>query len=199
MPKTSAVGHLISVDAIRGRDLIPSARHLLQAKKHDGRDGGFSLWDASSIFYELHEIHSNGNETPSVQTMMLLFAADLRFRLRWQIEPALQEGQTVIAAPYVETGIAFGLALGLSKQWLTELFRFAPKSKTAFWVGGNPPALHLLSANGRKRDGERKPSGRMAGFIEFCSSDLPISAEFFAKFAAHFDDLERRGKCRRLS
>jgi hypothetical protein len=56
-----------------------------------------------------------------------LYAADLAFRLRWQIRPALAEGRTVVAAPYVQTAIAFGRAAGLRAEWLTALFRFAPR------------------------------------------------------------------------
>jgi thymidylate kinase len=183
MPKGSGSGQLVSIDSIRGRDLIPSARRLLNLNGKGKRPGGFSAWDASSIFYELHGVQAEVEETLSPQTLLLLYAADLRFRLRWQIEPALLEGQTVIAAPYVETGVAFGLALGLSRRWITELFRFAPKPSAALWVEGNLPAK----------------SSPMSGFLEFCCDDLPLSADFFDKFVAHFDNLTRRGKCRRLA
>ena len=35
------------------------------------------------------------------QTLVLLYASDLLFRLRWEIRPALAEGRTVVVAPYV--------------------------------------------------------------------------------------------------
>jgi thymidylate kinase len=56
---------------------------------------------AASIFFELHGLESGEHMSP--RTLILLYAADLHFRLRWQILPALDEGQTVVAAPYVET------------------------------------------------------------------------------------------------
>jgi thymidylate kinase len=180
--KTEAPGQLVSVDAVRGRDLVPSAKRLLNLNGVRRPTGGFSTWDASSIFFELRGAETQSEETPSAQTLLLLYAADLRFRLRWQIEPALLEGQTVVAAPYVETGMAFGLALGLSRKWITELFRFAPKPSAAFWVAGGPAS-----------------SPPTAGFLEFCRCDLPMRDEFFQKFVAHFDELARRGKCRRLA
>ena len=34
------------------------------------------------------------------------------FRLRWEIRPVLEAGGVVIAAPYVETAVAFGAAAG---------------------------------------------------------------------------------------
>ena len=168
-------GQLISVDAIRGRDLVPCARNLLQTKR---RKDGFSTWDASGIFFELEGQRRALEEEPSAQTLVLLYAADLRFRLRWQIEPALAVGQTVVAAPYVETGIAFGLSLGLTRNWLNELFRFVPVASVGYWVGGNPAAS--LSPH--------------AGFLEFCGH--LTSKDFFGRFVSHFAALEERGKCR---
>jgi hypothetical protein len=50
-----------------------------------------SKCDGSSIFYEL----GRGDPTlakPSPRTLVLLYASDLVFRLRWEIQPALQQG-----------------------------------------------------------------------------------------------------------
>jgi hypothetical protein len=176
MPKSQTAGQLISVDAVRGRDLVPAAKRILQKKPN--WNCGFSTWDASSIFFEMDGI--SDDDRPSARTMLLLYAADLRFRLRWQIEPALQEGQMVVAAPYVETGVAFGSCLGLPRRWVTEVFRFAPKAGAAFWLDGSPQAARSSTA----------------GFLEFCHSLLPDN--FFPAFTAHFEALEARGKCRRL-
>ena len=182
MPKARGSGQLVSIDAIRGPDLASSAKRLLQASDK-GKAGGVSTWDASSIFFELDGIRSEIQEPLSSQTLLLLYAADLRFRLRWQIEPALVAGQTIIAAPYVETGVAFGLATGLPERWVTEVFRFAPDAEAAFWLEGTPATS----------------GSPTIGFLEFCNDDLRMQNEFFGKFTAHFDELERRGKCRRLS
>src|SRR5207244_10239312 len=59
--------------------------------------------------------------------LLLLYAADLAFRLRWQIRPALAEGRTVVAVPYVATAIAVGRAVSLPATWLAGLFAFAPR------------------------------------------------------------------------
>jgi thymidylate kinase len=88
--------------------------------------GGISRWDASGAFFEL-KLAKRKDLTPSVRVLLLVYAADLAFRLRWQIQPALGAGQTVVAAPYIETAVAFGEAAGLPRKWLVELFRFAPK------------------------------------------------------------------------
>jgi len=183
VPKAAGSGQLVSIDAVRGCDLVSCAKRLLQVDGARTRDGGFSTFDASSIFFDLAGVRDTVEQPASPQTLLLLFAADLRFRLRWQIEPALAERQTVVAAPYIETGMAFGLAFGVSRRWLTELFRFAPKPAASFWVDKGPSH-------------KQSPS---SGFLEFCSADLPIQEPFLSHFAAYFTELERRGKCRRLS
>jgi hypothetical protein len=58
---------------------------------------------------------------------LLLYAADLAFRLRWEIRPTLADGRAVVAAPYVDSAVAFGRAAGLKAGWLANLFRFAPR------------------------------------------------------------------------
>ena len=119
----SAKGSLISVDGVDAAAVLAAARAALGARSR----GGISRWDASGIFQEL-AVADAAAGTASARTLLLLYAADLAFRLRWQIRPALAEGRTVVAAPYVETAIAFGRASGLNAGWLTSLFRFAPRA-----------------------------------------------------------------------
>lgn len=171
----SRAGRLFSIDAASSRDLLPAARKFLQMRL-DG-EGGFSTWDASNIFYELHKLEQ-GN-LPSARTLLLLYASDLRFRLRWEILPALEEGQLVVAIPYVETGIAFGLANGIPEKWLNEVFRFAPAPKESFWLNGSPAQISSSD-----------------GFLEFCIDVLP--GDFFQRFCAHFVELQNCGKCKLL-
>ena len=174
--KMPASGQLLSLDAIEGRGAIAAAKKLL---KTHAAGGAFSTWDASSIFFEMHGLEVS--DRPSPRTLVLLYAADLYFRLRWEIIPALEEGKCVVATPYLETALAFGAVAGLPKKWTTEVFRFAPKASESFSFRGNGPSSAKLA-------------GPMAGFIEFCSSTL--NRDLRPKFAAYFDDLERRGRCR---
>jgi hypothetical protein len=116
---------LIAVDGVSALAIADEAR---AARSSKGRGGaaGISRWDASGIFHELTMADDVAGK-PSARTLMLLYAADLAFRLRWEIRPALAEGRTVVAAPYVDTAIAFGRAVGLPPKWLANLFQFAPK------------------------------------------------------------------------
>jgi hypothetical protein len=114
---------LIAVDGIDPAALLAGARAALGPATR----GGISKWDASGVFQELAVADGTAGAA-SARTLLLLYAADLAFRLRWQIRPALAEGRTVVAAPYVRTAWAFGRAAGLNSPWLMNLFRFAPRA-----------------------------------------------------------------------
>ena len=167
-------GRLLSLDIVDGSSGLPAAKQLLQTRSSDT---GISTWDASSIFFEMDTL----KEPPSPRTLVLLYAADLFFRLRWEIIPALQEGKCVVAIPYVKSCVACGLAVGLPENWLTEVFRFAPEPAERFHVGG--------SIEG--------PIGDVhAGFVEFCSKVL--DQDLRRKVAAYFEEVERTGASLRL-
>ncbi len=115
---------LIAVEGVSSLALERAARAALASLDHRTRSG-ISQWDASGLFGELAVADMSAGR-PSARTLLLLYAADLAFRLRWEIEPALEAGRSVVAAPYVETAIAFGRAAGLKSGWLQNLFGFAP-------------------------------------------------------------------------
>jgi hypothetical protein len=116
---------LIAVDGIHGTAVRRAARESLE-RLDRARRGGISHWDASGVFDELRMADPLAGRA-SARTLLLLYAADLAFRLRWQIRPTLAEGRSVVAAPYVGTAVAFGLAAGVPSAWLSNLFRFAPR------------------------------------------------------------------------
>jgi hypothetical protein len=143
---------LIAVDGTNGRALLEAAERTAEV---NGVGKGVSRWDASGLFEQL-VVAGDDISTTSPRLLLLLYAADLAFRLRWEIEPALAEGQTVVAAPYVDTAMAFGRACGLQAKWLSNLFRFARK----------PSERHVIRAAPADR-----PRGT-AGFIEFGCTQL---------------------------
>jgi hypothetical protein len=120
---------LIAVDGVDPAAVLAEARAALGSPSR----GGISKWDASGVFQEL-AVAEDAAGAPSARTLLLLYAADLAFRLRWQIRPALAEGRTVVAAPYVDTAVAFGRASGLRPGWLKHLFRFAPRASDRRFV-----------------------------------------------------------------
>ena len=153
---TAKQPRLISVDCVNGQALMDAARKLAAVHRRD--KAGISAWGASGIFDELTVAEPEAG-IPSVRTLLLLYAADLAFRLRWEIRPALEEGRLVIAAPYVATAMALGQAAGLEPEWLTDLFYFAPA----------PSEHHVIEPPARQRvDGE--------GFVEFAWRRLDTQA-----------------------
>ena len=139
---------LISIDAVNAHALKDTARSVAAANRR--HHAGVSSWGASGIFDELTFADSEAG-IPSMRTLLLLYAADLAFRLRWEIEPALDEGRMVIAAPYVATPIALGQAAGLDAHWLADLFQFAPPA-TEHHIIDPAPA---------------RPIAERQGFVEF--------------------------------
>jgi hypothetical protein len=172
--KIPASGQFLSIDVVEGRDSIPSANQLLESKAVEGR---ISTWGASKVFSEIEDLKVN--QTPSPRTLVLLYAADLFFRLRWEVVPALDEGRCVVAVPYVATGVAFGVVVGLPITWLTEVFRFAPQPSERFHVSRTPSA---------------EPGASSLGFVEFCS--MVLKRDMRSEFAAYFDELQKRGVSR---
>jgi Thymidylate kinase len=126
---TRAKAELIAVDGVDAAAIVAVARDALVSPWR----GGISKWDASGVFQEL-AVADREAGAPSARTLLLLYAADLAFRLRWQIRPALAEGRTVVAAPYVATAVAFGRAAGLPGKWLASLFGFAPRPDAHLFV-----------------------------------------------------------------
>lgn len=156
---TKPRGHLVALDGTNGVMLRSEAERLARLCC-GAADPAWSLWDASNTFYELRMVKAR-NLTPTPRVLMLLYASDLLFRLRWEIEPTLKEGRTVVAAPYVESARAFGVAAGLPKEWIGELFRFAPKPAASFRL------KEKKKSKEKKKDGDGEP-----GFVEFFCASL---------------------------
>ena len=168
-------GRLIAVE---GTD--PGVLAAAQRMAREIAGAGISRYDASGVFFDLGSAPATLPK-PSSRILLTLYAADLAFRLRWEIEPALDEGRAVIAAPYVHTAIALGRAAGLPLGWLRELFRFAPRAAKTYRAapGGEAKSglLHLFRS--RAADGD--------------------AASLAAEFDEYFDALERRRACRAIT
>jgi hypothetical protein len=145
---------LVAVEGVDGAAVEAAAREVL-GRAGGRRRGGISRWDASGIFRELAFAGPDAGQ-PAARTLLLLYAADLAFRVRWEIRPALADGRLVVVAPYTETAIAFGLAFGLRRKWLAALFRGAPRPSRSEYVGSSLRAV--------------KPE--RVSFIEFSSNSV---------------------------
>jgi Thymidylate kinase len=126
-----------------------------------------SRWDASGLFGDIVSA-PRAQRDLSPRTLLLLYAADLAFRLRWQIRPALDEGHVVVAVPYVLTATTFGMAAGLPLEWLETLFGFAPA-----------PARTVILREPKGDSVWKRRPGR--GFTESCTTLLHATGVGFAR------------------
>jgi len=190
--KAASTGRLVALDGMKGRELEQGAERLVSLLSRAHGDAGWSRWDASNTFYELR-LGKAKRYAPPPRTLLLLYASDLLFRLRWEIRPALAEGRTVVAAPYLETGIGFGVASGLPLDWLQELFSFAPKADASF---------RLKESKKLQEKAKRKKAAN--GFVEFCFNTLAAThpywnlPEAYAGMRHYLDTLEEKEEIRRL-
>ena len=180
-------GKLIGLEGTGGRSMALAAKRLQRHFRQGKIAGGVSEWDASALFFQIVQ-GARGIPAPSPRTLLLLYATDLAFRLRWEIRPALEEGTTVIAAPYVQTAFAFGRAAGLPHVWLRGVFEFAPAADICYRVPEDSLPL----------DRRGKPSD---SFLEFSFMQLRNGPGYWdieeirRGFLAHLKTLESRGKC----
>ena len=160
-------GRLIAVDGAHGPDVLAGAASLHHTLS--GRDVPclVSKWDASGLFTDVVAAPEAQRDI-SPRTLILLYAADLAFRLRWEIQPALDHGTVVVAAPYVTTAITFGLASGFSSEWLCTLFRFAPT-----------PTKTVILRDAKRRRTWKRTKDR--GFCECATLLLEATPEGFAR------------------
>ncbi len=160
-------GRLIAIDGTQGADVTEAATALRNALLERETTAGISRWDASGLFGDVVSAPVHERDL-SPRTLLLLYAADLAFRLRWEIMPALEQRTIIVAAPYVTTAITFGLATGLSSEWLRTLFRFAPI----------PARTVVLREPKTAPTWKRKPE---RGFGECCATLLEATPEGFRR------------------
>lgn len=165
-------GRLIAVEGSRGKETAAAAAAVSAALKKAGVASAISRFDASGLFGELAA--ARGDRQISTRTLTLVYAADLAFRLRWEIRPVLEAGGVVIAVPYLETAVAFGVSSGLSEEWIRELLRFAPT-----------PTLRTRTAERKLNRGWKPRLDR--GYAEYCAAMLEGSAPELATKRARRD------------
>ena len=184
-------GRLIALEGSGGRPMAVASRFLERQFREQNVVTGSSGWDASDLFFQISQ-GARGLPSPSPRTLVLLYASDLAFRLRWQIRPALEEGITVIAAPYLETVFGFGRAAGIAAAWLRQVLEFAPQADECYRV---PEDKIPLERRGTPAN----------SFVEFCLAQLRSgpgywdAEEIRAGYLSHLARLEARGKCRLAS
>ena len=180
-------GRLIAIEG-SGAALHAAARSVARSLREGTGSGYVSAWDASGIFTELAAGDAD-LAAASVRTVTLLYAADLAFRIRWHIAPALEAGESVVAAPYVESAKALAIGAGLSRRWVDELFAFAPRPFRCYRITG---AARPTSGGGRSY---------LDWFLTVVAANgSGIEPKTLrTRSAQYMRSLESRGRCRPLT
>jgi hypothetical protein len=164
---TPRTGRLIAVDASRSQDVLVEAEAIATRLRARGVPCGISRWDASGLFGDI--LMADRDELIlAPRTLTLLFAADLMFRLKWEIRPAVAGGHVVIAAPYVATAVAVGVGIGLPEAWVREVLRFA-----------DAPDTNIYGRERKPGQGWRTKPTR--GYAEFCATLLDAAPAGLAR------------------
>jgi dTMP kinase len=125
-------GKLIVVEGIDGSGKstqLQLARRHLEAR---GLRPFFTEWNSAEL---VKAITKKGKKKMSLtpMTFSLLHATDFAYRLVHNILPPLKAGMIVLADRYVYTAFARDVIRGCDRQWVREVYQFAPRPDRAFY------------------------------------------------------------------
>lgn len=126
------MGMLIVIEGIDGCGKSTQVKMLTEQLSRKGYPVTVSRWQDSSYIDKLYigdlikKIQTGEVVIPPAARTFLL-GADISYRLESIIKPRLSDGKLVIGDRYIYKMIAQGIVRGLDKQWLLELFNFAPE------------------------------------------------------------------------
>jgi len=125
-------GKLIVVEGIDGSgkstQLLLAMRYL-QAK---GLKPFFTEWNSADL---VKAVTKKGKKKMSLtpMTFSLLHATDFAHRLVHNILPPLKAGMIVLADRYAYTAFARDVVRGCDRQWVRDVYEFAPRPDRAFY------------------------------------------------------------------
>jgi len=125
-------GKLIIVEGIDGSGKSTQLSLLSQWLRSQGIAVVFSEWNSSPL---VRDTMRRGKKkkmlTPT--TFSLLHATDFADRLERYMLPLLKAGAVVCADRYAYTAFARDVARGVDRQWVRNLYRFAPRPNLSFY------------------------------------------------------------------
>lgn len=115
-----APGTFIVLEGPDGSGTTLHSKLLAEHLASQGRDVLLTAEPSSGIIGASIRPLLQGKSIPA-DALQLLFCADRAEHLEHIVLPALQEGKVVICDRYIPSTIAYGMALGLEKEWLKSL------------------------------------------------------------------------------
>jgi dTMP kinase len=142
----------IVIDGIDGCGKSTQVKLLADLYEKRGKPMVTSRWKDSEYVQKLFigdllKRFQDGTVRIPPEARTFLLAADISNRLESSIKPALAKGLTVMGDRYIYKLVAQGIARGLAKSWLDNLFSFAiePEIKILLDVDPKVAAQRILS------------------------------------------------------
>lgn len=113
-------GRFIVLDGPDGSGTTFHSARLAERLRAQGRNVLLTCEPTSgAIGRFIRELLKSNSVPPAA--LQLLFCADRAEHLSEEIEPALEAGSLVVSDRYIASTLAYGDALGLSQEWLSEV------------------------------------------------------------------------------
>ena len=127
------------IDAVGKRTQTALLANWLKAKGIKVRMTSFPDY-STRIGKEIHGFFHGTRQYPPEVIHMLLAAN--RWENKWKVESMLAKNQVVVVDRYSESNLAYGVARGLSLDWLWSLETGLPKTDLVLVLDAPPSALH---------------------------------------------------------
>ncbi|MCY3568795.1 MAG: dTMP kinase [Chloroflexi bacterium] len=125
-------GRLIVVEGIDGSGKSTQLDLLHKWLRSEGYVTVFTEWNSSPIVRDTTK-RGKRKQLLTPMSFSLVHAADFASRTHEQILPALQAGVIVLADRYVYTAFARDAARGVNRNWVRDLYSFAPPPNLALY------------------------------------------------------------------
>ena len=120
------------VEGIDGSGKTTQVSLLSQWLRSRGIAVAFSEWNSSPLVSDTTR-RGKKKEMYTPSTFSLIHATDFADRLERYILPMLKAGAVVCADRYAYTAFARDVVRGVSRRWVRNLYRFAPRPNLAFY------------------------------------------------------------------
>lgn len=94
----------------------------------------YPVYDENPSGPFINDVLRKGKDV-SVEELQMWYTVN-RFQFESKLKKMLEEGVHVIAEDYIGTGIAWGMAQGIEKQWLVEMNRFLVSEDISVYMFG---------------------------------------------------------------
>jgi dTMP kinase len=133
-------GLLIAFEGLDGSGKTTQRKLLKTWLEANGEDVVVSKWNSSLLFKDLIKARKASRRLNPLQ-YSILQAADFRYRLEINIEPALRAGKIVLADRYFFTGISRDVARGINRTRIANLYSCVRSPDLTFYFSAAPYKL----------------------------------------------------------